>query len=139
MVRSDNIRPSAPFRARCASLLSSAGGREILDDLAAFEIAFVVDLLWRVRCGRQRQCQTAARIVMTRFICFPPLFALLDIASRTVAAPKPTSGAGDVAAGLAVVIPGWSEGPDPESRSSGFLLRMPGSDNDGVHHFLSAA
>ena len=26
------------------------------------------------------------------------------------------------------VIPGWSEGPDPESRDSGFVLRTPRND-----------
>jgi hypothetical protein len=32
------------------------------------------------------------------------------------------------------VIPGWSEGPDPESRDSGFTLRVPR--NDGVKFSL---
>src|SRR4030088_2728635 len=30
--------------------------------------------------------------------------------------------------GLQAVIPGWSEGPDPESRDSGFALRAPRND-----------
>jgi hypothetical protein len=29
---------------------------------------------------------------------------------------------------IGFVIPGWSEGPDPESRDSGFMLRMPRND-----------
>src|ERR1700736_5104773 len=29
---------------------------------------------------------------------------------------------------LSVVIPGWSEAPDPESRDSGFALRAPRND-----------
>ena len=41
------------------------------------------------------------------------------------------------------VIPGWSEGLDPESRDSGFTLRVPRNDEDvmpglvpGIHVFL---
>src|SRR5438876_12057198 len=29
---------------------------------------------------------------------------------------------------IGLVIPGWSEGPDPESRDSGFVLRAPRND-----------
>src|ERR1700760_1026174 len=29
-----------------------------------------------------------------------------------------------------IVIPGWSEGPDPESRDSGFALRAPRNDGE---------
>jgi tRNA dimethylallyltransferase len=35
---------------------------------------------------------------------------------------------------LSAVIPGWSEGPDPESRDSGFALRAPR--NDGGREIL---
>src|SRR5258708_36926339 len=38
---------------------------------------------------------------------------------------------------LEPVIPGWSEGPDPESRDSGFALRAPRNDGkEGSHGLL---
>jgi hypothetical protein len=33
---------------------------------------------------------------------------------------------------LVPVIPGWSEGPDPESRDSGFALRAPRNDGGKI-------
>jgi hypothetical protein len=38
------------------------------------------------------------------------------------------SEAGMNRAQMGFVIPGWSEGPDPESRDSGFALRAPRND-----------
>jgi hypothetical protein len=35
------------------------------------------------------------------------------------------------------VIPGWSEGPDPESRDSGLALRAPRNDVSTSAHFAS--
>ena len=39
---------------------------------------------------------------------------------------------------LVIVIPGWSEGPDPESRDSGFALRAPRNDALMFHYAPSA-
>jgi hypothetical protein len=37
---------------------------------------------------------------------------------------------------LTTVVPGWSEGPDPESRDSGFVLCTPRNDETkhGLHY-----
>src|SRR5436305_4802079 len=39
---------------------------------------------------------------------------------------------------LTLVIPGWSEGPDPESRDSGFALCAPRNDVEVVRMILPA-
>src|SRR3982074_857337 len=49
-------------------------------------------------------------------------------ASTTSGAPAGFSTHRRSGDGLQAVIPGWSEGPDPESRDSGFALRAPRND-----------